>query len=210
MKRILSFKHWQKKSYKKIIEKQKRIGVIGASKKMGVTHMCLAIANFLGSALKQSVLYIELASKSQLLPVVGDKQINFDGHVGFKYKGVIYVLACDVEEALQLINSWEGHIVIDIAEYSEKTKILYSRCETKIMIGSLSPWCVNDMYRLVDIMKGDCIKIIKIYILKKIQGTQKNSRKAILDHCIMRERPIIEDPFKLKEEDFEPLLEMIM
>ena len=196
------------KNIQKIIKNKKVIGVIGASRKMGVTHICLSIANFLQSALKQEVLYIELSEDSQLLPVVGEKQINFDGHMAFSYKKVTYVLACDVEEAISLIDSWKGHIVIDISDYTEKTNQVFCRCDKKIMIGSMKPWCVKDTLEKYEILKGGNLMDIIFYNLVE-DTVEKRNCKEILK-CTMHVRPIIKNPFKLKEIDFNSLMEMIM
>ena len=211
MKRILKYRHWQKTSTKniqKIIKKKKIIGVVGASRKMGVTHICLSIANFLQSALKQDVLYIELSEDSQLLPVVGEKQINFDGHMAFSYKKVTYVLACDVEEAISLINSWQGHIVIDFADYSKNTYQVFGRCDKKIMIGSMSPWCIRDSIQIYERMKGDGMNGISIFYYQN--DTKEENIFNCSFKCSMLPRPIIENPFKLKEKKFQSIIEMIL
>ena len=210
MKGIFKFKHWQKTStnkIQKIIKNKKVIGVIGASRKMGVTHICLCIANFLQSALKQNVLYIELAEDSQLLPVVGEKQINFDGHIAFSYKKVTYVLACDGEEAVSLINSWNGHIVIDVADYSKKSYQVLCRCDKKIMIGSLQPWCIKDVEMMIEKLKGDGLMEKIIYIYENDTDTKPSGNPL---GCAIRTRPFIENPLKLKEEDFNAIVEMIL
>ena len=57
-------------------QNKKIIGVIGASPKLGVTHLSLSIANFLCSGLKKKTLYIELCDDSQLLAVVGGDVVS--------------------------------------------------------------------------------------------------------------------------------------
>ena len=186
---------------------KKTIGVIGASPKMGVTHLSLSIANFLCSALKKKTLYIELCDDSQLLVVVGDRQINFDGHTGFLYKGVTYVLACDVDEAIQLIDSWEGFIVVDFASYSKTNSIVFQRCNTKLLIGSMTSWCSRNVYQISNKLKGDCMKNISYINLKNDKAETVLIKKEFKWNVFVR--PIIDNPFRLKESDFEPLIQII-
>ena len=48
--------------------KNKRIiSIAGVTDKMGVTHISLAIANYIESCLRERVIYIELAEKSKLI-----------------------------------------------------------------------------------------------------------------------------------------------
>ena len=202
-------KHWNKMSNKKFknIKKQKTISIISASRKLGVTHMCLCLANFLSSALKQKVLYIELSDESQLLGMVGENQITILNKTGFFYKGVNYILACSVEDALSLINDFNGYIVVDIFKYSEETKVIFNRCERRIIIGSMKPWCKKDVYQLMSKLKGGTGLKNMYYNVCNSQN-EKNDFKKMYG-CSMESLPYIKNPFSLKEEDFDPLFQMI-
>ncbi len=191
----------------KNIKKQKTISIISASRKLGVTHMCLCLANFLSSALKQKVLYIELSDESQLLGMVGEKQITILNKTGFFYKGVNYILACSVEDALSLINDFNGYIVVDIFKYSEETKVIFNRCERRIVIGSMKPWCKKDVYQLMSKLKGGTGLKNMYYNVCNSQN-EKNDFKKMYG-CSMESLPYIKNPFSLKEEDFDPLFQMI-
>lgn len=209
MKKILIFKHKLNSKSIKEVKKPKRIGIVAASRKLGVTHMCLAIGSFLSSALKQKVLYIEVCDRSQLLPVVGEKQISFKGHTAFEYKKVTYVLACSVKEAMELMNTVDRHIVLDIDSYNSKTDALFSRCDKKIVIGSMKPWCRLDMLQMVKKLEGGKdYKWISYFNIGNIKNEAKNF--YIETNKPMGVVPFIENPFKLKETDFVPIINMIL
>jgi len=211
MKWIEILKHQEKiktKGIKITKTKKKTISIIGASRKLGVTHICLSLANFLHSALKREVLYIELAEESQLLSTVGEKQINFDGTVGFVFKGVTYILACDVEKALKLLNSHSGYIIVDIHNYDEKTKCIFERCDKRIVIGSMKPWCRRDLDILLSKMKGVDDMGMNFYNKTTLKKENADFEKEF--HRTMKTLPIIDNPFLIKEKEFKPLLEMLM
>lgn len=217
MKRILSFKHWKTlstKQYRKLRNTTKTISIIGASRKLGVTHLSLCLANFLHSALKQPVIYIEVSDESKLLELVGEKQIFIDDMIGFLYKGVTYILACDAEEAMKLLNNSRAYIILDIQKYSGKTSELFDRCEKRIVIGSMKPWCKRDYFELLQDLKGGKGMYsgkenrIKFYNIGKSKSEKTLFSK--ISNCSIESMPVIENPFSLKEEDFEPLLNMIM
>ena len=198
------------KKIKNIIKKQKTICIIGASRKLGVTHISLCLANFLGSALKQKVLYIELAKESQLLGVVGENQIKLFNRDVFSYKGVLYALACDTDAAMSLINNFHGFVIVDISKYSDETKVIFNRCEKRIVIGSMKPWCMRDYICLVELFiewKGWHGMKNSYYNLSDNKN-EKNAFKKIFNQPL-NTLPYIDNPYSLKEENFDSLISML-
>jgi hypothetical protein len=211
MKRVL-FKHWQgvsNKRIKNIKNKNKRIAIIAASRKLGVTHMCLSLANFISGMLKEQVLYIELCENSQLLGTVGNKLLSYEGSTAFLYKGVTYVLACSVEEAKRLISNYKGYVIVDIYQYDDATKFIFDQCDKQIVIGSMKPWCVRDLQILIKKLEGgwDMKKRRSAYIIGNNEGERKNYKQMFNSRA--KRLPVIENPFSLKEKDFEGIIEMI-
>lgn len=211
MKRV-KFLRWQGMSNEKINKirnKNKRIAIIAASSKLGVTHMCLCLANFLASGLKEKVLYIELCETSQLLGTVGNKLLSYEGSSAFIHKGVTYVLACSVEEAKRLISSHQGYVIVDINHLDDKTKVIFDQCDKQVVIGSMKSWCIKDLYILIDYLEGGRdMKNMTFY--NKSQSRNENTDFKKIFKYKMKSLPIIEDPFSIKEKDFNELIEMIM
>ena len=195
------------KKFKNIIKKQKTISIIGASRKLGVTHICLCLANFLASALKQRVLYIELSEESQLLGFVGDKQIKIHNQTAFFYKNVNYVLSCSAVDAMSLINNFDGYVIVDISKYSEDTRLIFKQCDKRIVIGSMKPWCFKDIDIIMSKLKGELGIKIKFYNLSSNKN-EINEFKTIYNQS-MEALPYIDNPFALKEENFDSLIKMI-
>ncbi len=211
MKRIFKLKHWDgisTKEIKNLKNKTKTIGIIGASRKLGVTHVSICLANFLHSALKEKVLYIELGNESSLFGFVGQTRVQIEDSVGFMYKGVIYVLACEIKEAVKLIDSYKGYIVIDVTNISEETKVILNRCEKLNVIGSMKPWCKADVYNLFNLMKGGGIK--NTLFLNKSQEKNEITEFIRAFKIPGVALPIIDNPFSIKEKDFASLIKMIM
>ena len=202
------------KQCRKLRNTTKTISIIGASRKLGVTHLSLSLANLLHSVLKQKVIYIELTDESRLLELVGEKQIFIHDMIGFLYKGVTYILACSIDDAIRLINSKEAYIIVDIERFSGRTSEIFDRCDRQIVIGSMKPWCKRDYFTLLEALRGGKginsgkQNRIKFYNVGKIKSEKTLFSK--ISNCNIEALPIIEDPFSLKEEDFEPLLNMIV
>ena len=208
MKRILLFKHWLNKSTKNKFEKSKKISVSAVSHKLGVTHLCLCLANFLSSALKKSVLYIELSDDSQLLGFVGEHQTKYKGITCYKYKDVVYALGCDTSLGTFLVNEWDGYVIIDFDKLTPENASIYNQCDKQILIGSFMPWCKRDVYRFINKMKG-VIDMKKVDLLSKSKEVNATNILVEEKKDPIKDLPIIDDPFHLKESDFEALFQLI-
>ncbi len=187
---------------------KRKITVLGASNKLGVTHICLCLANFLHSALKQKVLYIELGRESSLLSLVGDTQISLNGITGYKHKGVTYILSCDVNTAINLLNCQTGFIIVDISSLNEDTIQVFNQCENKIVIGSMKAWCKRDLIILLQYLKGVTdMKTLNFYNLSWIENEMNEFRKEY--RSTIYHLPRIDDPFSISEADFDSLYQML-
>ena len=197
------------KRYKELMNTSKSIAVVSASRKLGVTHLCLCLANFLHAALRQKVLYIEVSEDSQLLGMVGEKQIDIRGHIGFLYKGVRYALACNKSEAMELMDQEEGYVILDIDALTDETSNLFFRCSKRIVIGSMKPWCRREFYNLYNNMiKGG--QGINIKYVNKNENVNEIKVFKKEFNCDITSLPVIDDPFRLQESSFEDLSKLIM
>jgi hypothetical protein len=196
------------KRIKNIKKKQRTISIIGASRKLGVTHMCLCLANFISSGLREEVVYLEVCENSQLLGTVGEKLISFENLSAFLFKGVIYVLACSTDDANRIINTYKGHVIVDIHSFDDETKVIFNKCESRIVIGSMKPWCQRDFEDLVIRLSKGGLGNEKFYN-KNGRNDEKKAFTKIFGEPI-KTLPYIDDPFSLKEKDFDSLIEMIM
>ena len=208
MKKYFLFNHWFYKSIKRKNEKTKKISIAGVSPKYGVTHLSLCIANFLSSALKKSVLYIELSNESQLLGLVGLHTTTVCDITCYKLKDVTYALACDVSTATCLLNEWPGYVVVDIHRLTWENSPVYNQCEKKILIGSTVPWCIAELFDFINTLKG-AIDMKNILFLRKNKSIYEINEKSIYIKLNQLPLPEIDNPFSLKESDFESLFQLI-
>ena len=197
--------------FNKVNKKNKKtICVVGVSPKSGVTHLCLSMANFLHSVLRQKVVYVELREDSSLLSVVGLNQVKLAGTIGYKYKGVTYILTGDVNEVMELMMSIDAWFIIDMKELNEETKTIFTNCDKRIVIGSLRPWCIREYYFYIE--KINKIKMNNssvTYLGYKMNNNKNEKIIKKIEKIYISEAPIIEDPFSLKEKEFEALIDII-
>lgn len=206
MKRIILSKLKNKKDNNKT---GKTICVTAVSPKLGCTFISLAIANFIASCMRESVIYIELKEESTLLGLVGENQISIGQWIGYSYKGVKYILTKDVEEVEEILASESGYIVVDLGVLKNNTAAVLNKCKNKIIIGSFMPWQRRDFHEFIR------KNIHKKYDMENIHFCQlsrdKKGRQLFYKTygCRLLNLPRIDNPFSLKEENFEDIINLL-
>ena len=195
---------------KKFKRTKQKICVVGVAPKSGVTHICISLANFIHSVLRQKVLYIEFRADSSLLGVVGLNQVKLSEITGYKYKGVTYVLTNDVSTVHTLMAQTNCWIIVDMNNLTSETKTIFNNCNKRIVIGSLRPWCEREYYKFIDLNLEKIEKNqVDLYIINKINKRKNEKHFKQIYGQNLYEIPYIEDPFSLKEEEFDGLINMI-
>lgn len=188
----------------------KKTCIVGVCPKAGVTHLCLCLASFISSVLKKKVIYIELSDESKLLSVVGLNGTKLNGHKAYKYGGVYYILTSNLDEVNQLIDDKKAWIIIDMKQLDEQTQTIFERCDNRIVIGPLSPWCKSEYYEFVELKIKNNTRINQVlYCSRTIQNRKENDSHRRILGCNIYTIPCIEDPFLLKEQEFETLLKIL-
>ena len=206
IKKILLFAN--NKIQKEKIKTNKKICVVGVSRKSGVTHLCLGLTNFLCSVLGQKVIYVELAKESQLLSVVGRKQVMIGDIAGYEHMGVRYILSEDVATIRKLMNKEKAWFVVDMEALKDETQTIFANCDNRIIIGSLSPWCKRETYSFFinNILVENTNEMV--FLIKN--NTKKEENLFAKSFQIKtKELPVFKDPFSLKETEFDNLMELI-
>lgn len=191
---------------------KKKICVVGVSPNVGVTHLSLALANFIHSVLGKKVIYIELSENSQLLSVVGMKQVMVGDLLAYEYKGVKYILSNDINAIRNLMLTENTWFIVDIANLNEETQTIFTNCNNRIVIGSLSPWCQREYYEFIDnigMLDYDTSQItyVNIDMNKKTKKRVSNFNSYI--KSTVQKMPIINDPFSLEEDNFMELMNLV-
>lgn len=191
---------------------KKKICVVGVSPNVGVTHLSLALANFIHSVLGKKVIYIELSENSQLLSVVGMKQVMVGNLLAYEYKGVKYILSNDINAIRNLMLTENAWFIVDIANLNEETQTIFTNCNNRIVIGSLSPWCQREYYEFIDnigMLDYDTSQItyVNIDMNKKTKKRVSNFNSYI--KSTVQKMPIINDPFSLEEDNFMELMNLV-
>lgn len=188
MKRLNGF------SSKKLKEKVS-IGIIGIEPGCGVTHLAIALANYMQSGLGRKAALLELSGKHELKDMIqkeGDKNKNL--------LGVHYFTDICVGKIPEIMNSKYEVFILDLGADYAMAREEFLRCDYKIVSGSISPWKIS-IYEhfLNNVIVAENYESWEFLVLFANISDKKNVQKR----CGVRlmNIPWIENPFYLKKED---------
>lgn len=181
-------------SIRKLKEKVS-IGIVGIGMGCGVTHLSIAMANYMQSGLGRKTALIELSGRCELRDM-----IQKEGGKNQTLLGICYYTDICVGQIPEIMNSRYEVFVLDLGSDYRSVREEFLRCDRKIIARSISPWKVS-AYE---------------HFLKEITATENYEsweflalfanmldKKKIQKRCGVRliSIPWIENPFYLKKDD---------
>lgn len=150
-------RHFTKSSKKRIKASKKNdaarsgcqtIGIIGAGRHTGVTHLCVWLANYLTSAghLKTAVLeWNDHGDFDEIRALCTDGKNNdsnkeINSKMSFQLLNVDYYPRADADVWIDCLNYGYQRIIIDFGEVTPDNLYDCVRCDQAIMVGSLTEW----------------------------------------------------------------------
>jgi hypothetical protein len=171
------------------------IGILGCSAGTGVTHLAIALSNYLASDLGKKTALIEMGQQyalSGLAPMgVGE---------GFAVGDVHYFPHVEFHKMGHIMNQNYQYLILDLGKDSNEARAEWLRCDGKIIVGSLSPWRKNVFYdvtkRIVHTL-GDTGKCTFLSLFGDRVDNKKYSRAMRVP---IKSIPYIADPFQPEKE----------
>lgn len=189
-------------SIKKLKEKVS-IGIIGIGKGCGATHLVVALANYLQSALGKKTAVIELSGQQELKELIGK-----EGDKRQKLFGVSYFTDICVGNIPEIMNSRYDAFVLDLGADYETAREEFLRCDRKIVVGSISPWKAFAYEHFLNtITATENYEAWEFLVLFANVLDKKRLQKRYGMYMISI--PWIENPFCLKQEDMQFLQKII-
>ncbi len=181
-------------SIKKLKEKVS-IGIIGIERGCGATHLTVALANYLHSALGKKTAVIEWPERHEL-----KKMIEKEGYQQRKLLGVSYYTDICVGNIPEIMNSKYEAFVLDLGADYTATREEFLRCDRKIVVGSISPWrAFAYEHFLNNITATENYEAWEFLVLFANMLDKKKLQKRY--GMYLTSIPWIENPFCLKQED---------
>ena len=151
--------HWRKGVFRRKGQNSGQcrvIGVIGAGRRTGVTHLCVLMANYLTGAGQRRTAVIEWNDHGDFRRmekvcarrenVTGEKEENV-----FKALGVTYFCRGNADTLAGCMNGPYDDIIIDFGEAAPAPRAEWLRCQVRMMVVSFSDGTERTAVQKLDI-----------------------------------------------------------
>ena len=177
------------------------LGIAGTSKGLGVTHLCIALANYLSSKRHFKTACLELSGSSsfeELMPV------KTSAHRYFTIHGVDYYPNTHKEDLPLLANSGYEILILDFGTLSADILDELFRCDKKFLLCSSAAWRKSELSSCI--LTYPQIRKMESLLFMINYGNKLDMPKIALECSIpygqLRTVPFLSNPFHIKKEWF--------
>lgn len=181
------------------------IAVAGASRRIGVTHNCIILANFLRKK-GYMVAIVELsrsepgspngASHFKNIQNFYDEKI-LDGQY-FSMKGIDYYPEADLNKLSSVLGKTYNFIIVDFGLYAECDLVTYNKAEVRMLVCGSKPWEIGDVNSIFANADEDTLKGYYFCFSFTSKGYEKEIQEgmASIDNNNIYFMPFSDNPFK--------------
>ena len=121
------------------------MGIIGAGRGVGVTHLSVWMANYLTGVRRERTAVLEWNRHGDFARIkefcCGAEKCEIAGKAdAFKVLDTEYYADAGVEELAACMNTDYRRIIVDYGEITGETMLECARCDRKVIVGALSEW----------------------------------------------------------------------
>lgn len=165
---------------------------------MGVTHLCLALSNFLCSKQGMRTAYVELNASNQICSLSPGT-----GNGAFSYMGITMFPGITLTSLPELLRMDYDYFILDMGVLNTYSVREFVKCEKQFLVCSLSKWRKKLTLEKLEKLRTDLScnqKILRILGC----GSEKESKLSLPNGATFQMIPIpfISNPFHLPLELF--------
>ena len=186
---------WKKKE--KTQKTVKSIGIAGAIRGSGATHLSVALANYAASGLGEKTACLELGGHGELAHW---KAVNKKGY--FTDAKIHYYPDFKKEQIPVLINCAYEKIIMDFGDAYISCQGELLRCDRKIVLLNLNPWQEFTAKRMIErIQSGEWGNAVPVYAsVNAVKAIKKSIEREY--RISIAEIPLIPNPACVSQEAF--------
>ena len=154
------------------------VGVAGSGPRSGSTHNSIVIANYLRQQNQMTaVMEMNNTNAFQTFCEAYKAKLFKDGY--FSLNGVDYYPECDKQRVTAVSGKLYNFIVLDFGAYGQSDKVLFNRCDVRIIFTGTKPWEIGNLEPIFVEQEEDVLKRYHFCFL----GTTSNKlQKEIVEH----------------------------
>lgn len=193
----------------KTLEKNIIIGVAGTAHGLGVTHLCIALANYSASKKRKKTACLELQNTTAFKELEENGIPYFlpaakSAHHFFQIYDVDYYPTVSKEQIPILKNAGYEVLILDFGLLTPDSLDEFYRCDKKLLLGSPACWRIKEIEMFFSSYPQ--IKNLESLFLMISYGTKTTilriGKKLSIPYRQLRSVPFLTDPFHIKKEQF--------
>lgn len=184
------------------------IGIAGTAQGLGVTHLCIALANYMASKRRKRTACLELSTSASFEQLMPDEA---SAHRYFSIHDVDYYPNVQKDDIPQLVNSGYEILILDFGPLCPDCLDELFRCDRKFLLCSSAPWRKSELSACISSYPQ--IKKMEFLLFMINYGNKLDMAKMTLDFSIpygqLRTVPFLSNPFHIEKEWF-PFFEKLL
>lgn len=187
-----------KKEIKRTVNKI-MVGISGTQKRIGCTHLGIVLANHLRKK-GYMVALVEYGQRGiyEKIRDAYDEVPTAEGF--FSLNGVDYYADIEEQNLLQLLSDkFYNFIIVDFGEYPDCDRLMYSRCDIRILISGAKPWETEYAGAVFASSNPEALKQLRFVFNFVSREQQSEIRKEMAELQHIYFLPVADDPFASAE-----------
>lgn len=185
------------------------IGIAGTTEGIGVTHLCIALANYMSSKQHKKTACLELSDSTAFTqlkdcPLVHTLPEKISAHRYFQIHDVDYYPKVQMGDIPLLVNSGYEILILDFGALCSDTLGELFRCDRKFLLCSNAPWRKSELASCISTYPQ--IRQMEFLLFMINYGNRLDMAKFAWDYSIsygqLRTVPFISNPFHIEKEWF--------
>ncbi len=134
-------------------KRQLRIGVMGAAKGIGTTHLALMLACYCSGGCGLKTAIIE-SGKNDYMKICGETSIRVDDIRHFTYKDINFNSCQTPEEVADCLSKNYEVVIMDMYSGAQGALEEFKRCDVRIVVAATAVWKSAEVRRTMEKLKG--------------------------------------------------------
>lgn len=133
------------------------IGVVGSEKRIGVTHNCIVMANYLRS--RGFMVAIAECNQSGAFQTIRESfSETFFDESYFTMNGVDYYEKITSESLGSILGKSYNFIIIDFGDFVEADRITFNKSDVRIIVTGSKPWEIESVFNVFQLSSEETLK----------------------------------------------------
>lgn len=188
------FKVRRVKKTDKSVKRQLRIGVMGAAKGIGTTHLALMLACYYSGGCGLKTAIIE-SGKNDYMKICGETGTKSEDIRHFTYKHIDFNSCRTSKEISDCFSKSYEAVIMDLYSGAQGALEEFKRCDVRIVVVATAVWKLAEVRQTMEMLRNvDCVMAVFMPDYKRLGCREE------LKHTAVFEIPAEADPLRITSE----------